>query len=82
MARGKIRFTLGEKMRIVKQAYTVPGNTKPTAREYQIQPVQIRTWKKALGSLPQEVLARFVDRKPNIQILLPGVYDHLVEHID
>jgi hypothetical protein len=82
MARGRIRFTLGEKMRIVKQAYTAPGNIKPTAREYQIQPAQIRTWKKALESLPQEDLARFVNRKPKIQVLLPGVYDHLVEYFD
>jgi hypothetical protein len=46
MGRGKCRLTLAEKLAMVKEAYSTPGNVKATARKYMVDPSNIRNWKK------------------------------------
>lgn len=37
-----------EKRHIIEEAYRYPHNIKPTSRKYDVQPSQIRRWKKSL----------------------------------
>ena len=47
----KFFLTLQQKIDILHEAYREPGTIKSTARKYNIDPVQIRRWKKKLSSL-------------------------------
>jgi hypothetical protein len=82
MARGKIRYTLAHKHRIVQQAYSISSNIKRTARDFNVQPSQIRAWKKALASVDDSKMGRFVNRKVGSQAQLPDVYVHLTQFFD
>jgi hypothetical protein len=43
-------FKVKDKINIVKEAYSCPFNIRPTARKYNIQPKQIRNWKKGVNN--------------------------------
>ena len=50
MVGGRRRYrTIGEKRAIVQEAYSAPGLIKSTARKYNVEPSNIRRWRRALA---------------------------------
>jgi hypothetical protein len=75
MGRGPCRFTLKQKLSIVEEAYSIPGNVQPTAKKYRVCAANIRRWRKLPrhGIKPND---RAHHTNPRFQ--MPQVYDHLL----
>ena len=61
------------KLRIVDEAYRLSGNIKPTAREWRVQPSQIRSWRRKYATL-ESVAER---SPPNLTVHTGGAVQHL-----
>ena len=79
MGRAKTLFSLDEQRLIVKEAYSVPNNIKPTARKYRLQPVQIRKYKEKLEKCTDVDTSRYLIVYPKRQRSdsQESLFDHL-----
>ena len=69
-----------EKRRIVNEAYNTPNNIRPTARKYNVQPMQIRRWKKQLDQVGSNPAG--LPKKNHDRILKPQMYNHLLAYYE
>jgi hypothetical protein len=85
MARSAIRFTIGQKLAIVNEAYAEPGNLYRVGNKYGVDWRNIKRWRARLLDCAE------VDRQakthrplPSIQAVVEGqdVWDHLRSFIE
>ena len=86
MGRGKVLFTIREKLEIVDHAYSRKNNIKPTSRLYGVLPSQIRRWKKTLAADRRKLGDDgFMDKlmvRRAVRVKDPEMYEHLDAFFD
>jgi hypothetical protein len=80
-------FTLFERRDIVTRAYASTGQIRSVAREYGIQPSQIRRWRKSLRDVNWESVSRNqlrgnAGRPPLMDNLEDELYDYVINSRD
>ena len=84
MGRGRCRFTLGEKLEIVREAYEHPSRVYATAKRYVIDLRNIKRWRKLLDLPVDEIhsSARMYRPARSIRVQHQYVYEHLLHYFE